>query len=138
MAETDYEVGYGKPPEGGQFQKGRSGNPSGRPKGKKSETNSLVEATLKHLGEEIFVNVDGRRQKMTMRDAVARKLVVKAAQGDPKSIDLVMRVENARVATGTTKDVDLGLSDDTAEEIIRNHERDDQTGALDEEENADV
>ena|SRR5437868_14511965 len=28
----DYEVGYGKPPKNSQFQKGVSGNPTGRPK----------------------------------------------------------------------------------------------------------
>jgi hypothetical protein len=28
----DYKVGYGKPPKSGQFKKGTSGNPSGRPK----------------------------------------------------------------------------------------------------------
>ena len=29
---TDDEVGYGKPPKNKQFQKGVSGNPTGRPK----------------------------------------------------------------------------------------------------------
>jgi hypothetical protein len=30
---SDYKVGYGKPPKSGQFKRGKSGNPKGRPKG---------------------------------------------------------------------------------------------------------
>ena len=36
MAEKNYGVGYGKPPESGQFKPGQSGNPKGRPKGAKN------------------------------------------------------------------------------------------------------
>ena len=38
--QDDYEVGYGKPPKGRQFQKGVSGNPTGRPK-KAAEFHSI-------------------------------------------------------------------------------------------------
>src|SRR5439155_2145375 len=31
-ADADYEVGYGRPPKPSRFQKGRSGNPRGRPR----------------------------------------------------------------------------------------------------------
>lgn len=34
---SDYDVGYRKPPSKTRFQKGRSGNPRGRPGGRKNE-----------------------------------------------------------------------------------------------------
>ena len=32
MGDSEYQVGYGKPPINSKFKKGRSGNPKGRPK----------------------------------------------------------------------------------------------------------
>jgi hypothetical protein len=37
QAPGTYEVGYGRPPVGGQFKKGQSGNPGGRPKGARAK-----------------------------------------------------------------------------------------------------
>ena len=42
----DHEVGYGKPPKGGQFKPGKSGNPSGRPKGAKNKLPQEVKAMI--------------------------------------------------------------------------------------------
>src|SRR5438477_7828410 len=54
-----YEVGYGKPPLHTRFQKGESGNPKGRPRGKKNMATLLSTA----LNASIVVVANGRRKK---------------------------------------------------------------------------
>ena len=46
---SDYEVGYGKPPRKSQFKPGQSGNPKGRPKGRKGFSTILVEELSEDL-----------------------------------------------------------------------------------------
>src|ERR1700740_2557537 len=91
--EGDYEIGRGKPPRHAGFQKGRSGNPKGRPKGSKNFATLLGQA----LDEKVSVTEDGRRRRVTKREVVAKQLVNKAAQADLRAIkqlvDIVERVE---------------------------------------------
>jgi hypothetical protein len=78
----DYEVGYGKPPRHDGFQKGRSGNPKGRPKGSKNLATLLGEA----LDEKVMVTEDGRRRRVTKRELVIKQLVNKSASADLRAI----------------------------------------------------
>jgi len=97
----DYAVGYGKPPRHGGFQKGRSGNPRGRPKGSKNFATLLAEA----LDEKVQVTEDGRRRRVTKRELVVKQLVNKSAAADLSAIkqltDIVERVERVERRSGT-------------------------------------
>ncbi len=80
------DVGYGKPPRSTRFRKGRSGNPRGRPRGSRNLTTLLDEA----LAEPVIVNENGRRRKASKLQVIVKQLVNKAAQGDHRSIQLLM------------------------------------------------
>jgi Family of unknown function (DUF5681) len=92
-ATADYEVGYAKPPRHAGFQKGRSGNPKGRPKGSKNFATLLAEA----LDEKVSLTEDGRRRRVTKRELVIKQLVNKSASADLRAIkqltDIVQGVE---------------------------------------------
>ena len=79
------KVGYCNPPEDSRFRRGRSGNPSGRPRGK------LNFETVLHreLREKVFITVGGRRKSVTKLEAALKKLTDKAATGDLNAIKLV-------------------------------------------------
>jgi hypothetical protein len=81
-----FEVGYRKPPKRTQFPKGQSGNPRGRPKG----SGNFQTAILKELKRRVPITEDGKRKKITKREAVAKQLVNKAAAGDPKAIPVLL------------------------------------------------
>jgi Family of unknown function (DUF5681) len=85
-SEPPYGVGYGKPPKQTQFAKGRSGNPKGRPKGSRNFA-TVIQAELK---KQVTITEDGKRKKITKREAVAKQLVNKAASGDPRAIPTLL------------------------------------------------
>ena len=76
------KVGYRHPPRSGQFRKGRSGNPKGRPKG------ALNVATVlsKTLREKVIINEHGQRKTVTKLQAAIKQLVNKAASGDLRAL----------------------------------------------------
>jgi len=97
--EGDYQIGYGKPPRHTGFQKRRSGNPKGRPKGSKNLATLLTEA----LDEKVQVTEDGKRRRVTKRELVIKQLVNKSASADLRAIkqltDIVQGVERRSEAS---------------------------------------
>ena len=90
---ADYAVGYGKPPRHSGFQKGRSGNPKGRPKGSKNFATLLADA----LDEKVQITEDGKRRRIAKRELVIKQLVNKSAAADLRAIkqltDIVQGIE---------------------------------------------
>ena len=84
--ELDYEVGYGRPPRHTRFEPGRSGNPRGRPNRSKNLATLLSEA----LREPVIVTENGRRRKVSKRQAVIKQFVNRSAQGDLKAMQMLL------------------------------------------------
>jgi hypothetical protein len=83
----EYEVGYRKPPKASQFQKGRSGNPSGRPGKPLGFSDRLAKAAR----QKIRVNGKNGPEYKIIEDVICMQLLNKAAGGDLKAIDLYIK-----------------------------------------------
>jgi hypothetical protein len=110
-----YEIGYRRPPPSGQFKKGASGNPTGRPKGSKNFFTLLEQ----ELNQKVMVNEGGRRKSVTRMQAMVMRLVAAALQGDPKAVaallDLLRRNGGGEQATPE------GLLPANYEQILANY-----------------
>lgn len=84
--QRQYEVGYGQPPKHTRFQKGRSGNPRGRPKGSKGFA-AIVQHELDTL---VGVRQNGRVEKISKREVIIKQVVNRAAAGDQRATELLM------------------------------------------------
>ena len=86
--DSNYKVGYKRPPRDSRFSKGRSGNLKGRPRGSKN-IRDVLERTL---SKRLFGHVNGRRTSMTTLEAVLKQLAHKAALGDLNATKLLLDI----------------------------------------------
>ena len=107
MSDTkrDYEIGYGKPPKGRPFQKGQSGNPRG-PGGKKGLAAMLAVA----LDEPVTITINGRRRRMTKREAIVAQMVDKSTRADLRAIKMLADMQKEAEAKAGTAPPELAQS----------------------------
>ena len=85
--QSDYTVGYKKPPRHTQFKPGESGNRKGRPK----QGETFADVITKQVRKKVTVSTGNIVRKVPMLVAIAMKHISKAAGGDPKSTAIVLR-----------------------------------------------
>jgi hypothetical protein len=100
---SDYVVGYGKPPLHSRFHAGQSGNPAGRRKG----VRSLMTDVKRALSTPIKVKEGGRTRKKSTQEGALMVLREKALRGDARALDrlleLALRFNNDATEIGSTQ-----------------------------------
>jgi Family of unknown function (DUF5681) len=76
-----YEVGYGRPPVNTRFKAGQSGNPKGKPKGRKKMGALLQDV----LNERIPIREGDKIRKVSRAEAAIRALMQKVLRADAKA-----------------------------------------------------
>ena len=95
-----YEIGYRRPPQSGRFKTGKSGNPKGRPKG----SSNFITLLEQELAQPIVVNENGKKKTITRMQAMVKRMVAGAMQGDHKP--LLMLVDILR-RTGQLEETEI-------------------------------
>lgn len=109
----DYEVGYGKPPNATQFQKGQSGNPAGLRRGSKNLSTIIEE----ELEQRVVIRENGKQKTITKRRASMKQLVNKAASGEHRALQILINYLNEIEKRTATVD-DAPQFNDVDQEIV--------------------
>ena len=86
---SDYPVGYRRPPEHSRFKKGQSGNPSGRRR--YTQTRRAQQLMREELYRKVSVRENGKILRMSAFQAIFRKQILLAAQGNAAAVKEVMK-----------------------------------------------
>ena len=130
MTESDDRAGFKRPPKGTRFKPGRSGNPKGRPKGRRNLTTDLAALMEKRIP----IRKDGELRHVSGQEALLLRLFEKAVGGDLKAsaqiFAMVMKAdtqEPAHPEPQPVTDKDREIVEDflrrNASSLERNHEQ---------------
>jgi hypothetical protein len=97
--------GYKRPPKATQFKRGRSGNPTGRPKGVRSLKTDLANLMEKR----VRIREDGEQRYVSGQELMLLKLFEKVAKGDTKAIaqivGMLMKLDAAKTSQNEPESV---------------------------------
>jgi hypothetical protein len=105
LEDDDEEVGYGKPPRAYTWKPGQSGNLKGRKKGVKNEV-TILQELLQH---KVSLNERGKTRKITLLEAILRKVMEDCLRGNIKSIGFLL---NRYYAAAANDAAQADLSED--------------------------
>ena len=109
----NYKVGPGRPPLHTRFQKGQSGNPSGKPGPAKMARQRFQRALYAALEAETAELKEARPRGNL--DAMARRLTLDAAGGRPQAVRLILSELDKEIARGDAKDA-VEVEDESGEQ----------------------
>lgn len=102
----DEDIGYGKPPRAHQFKPGQSGNPNGRPKGRKNEATMLDEILYK----KIPAREGGRQRRVTVLEAIFHRFAENSLRGNIKAAAFLLSRLSA-LSSGQSSQAELSDDD---------------------------
>jgi Family of unknown function (DUF5681) len=104
--DIENEVGYKNPPKAFRFKKGRSGNPSGRPR----KVPGIPELLGKVAKQKVLTNGKNGPKHMTKLEASVTQITNKAASGDLKAAKLLFEIMNSCPPGVRQKDIETKAS----------------------------